>query len=251
MPSHMPMRGLLIGGLLFLASGCRTVPGGLIPDTVPDFAAAVFTNPAQIDHPYFPLVVGTTRTYRGQTADGTERIVIEALDETRVVMGVACQVVRDRVFVDDVLVEDTHDFFAQDDAGNVWYMGEEVDNYNYDDEGALIDITHEGAWEAGQDVAGIGSIASPGFQMKAMPVVGDVYSQEFYEGEAEDTAEVAVLNASVMLADGTSYSCLQTREFTPIDPSLNEYKYYAPNVGLVLEEPVGGGERVELVCIEP
>ncbi len=41
-------------------------------------------------------------------------------------------------------------------------MGEEVDNYNYDAAGNLIDITHEGAWEAGQDVAGLGTIALPG-----------------------------------------------------------------------------------------
>jgi hypothetical protein len=147
------------------------------------------------------------------------------------------------------LIEDTRDWHALDDAGNVWYMGEAVDNYNYDDQGRLIDVTHEGAWEAGKDVANLGTIAQPGYIMKANPMPGEVYHQEFYRGEAEDMGEVAALNVSVTLANGMTYSCLQTRDFTPLEPDVNEYKYYAPAVGLVLEETVGGGERVELVSV--
>jgi len=155
------------------------------------------------------------------------------------------------VFLDDVLIEDTYDWYAQDDAGNVWYMGEQVDNCNYDDEGMLLNITHEGDWEAGQDVAGLGTIPWPGYLMKASPMPGDTYHQEYYPGEAEDMAEVVALNVAVTLADDTMYSCLKTRDFTPLDPESNEYKYYASGVGLVLEEAVAGGERVELVGMEP
>jgi hypothetical protein len=234
-----------------LLVGCPLlVPVGTVPDSVPDFDSATFTNPTRIDNPYLPLVPGATRTYIGQTPDGEERTVVEVLDETRVVAGVTCRVVRDRVYVNDILVEDTHDFFAQDDAGNVWYMGEEVDNYNYDDQGGLIDITHEGAWKAGEDVAGLGTIARAGHAMRAAPTAGDTYHQEFYEGEAEDMAEVVALNVDVTLGDGASYSCLQTRDFTPLEPGVNQYKYYAPGVGLVLEETPDGGERSELVSAE-
>lgn len=240
---------VLAAGLAALACGCTLTPAGdgAIPDTVPDFAAASFSNPTQIDNAYFPLAPGTMRTYTAATADGTERIVIEVLEETRQVQGVTCRVVRDRVFLDDLLVEDTRDWFAQDDAGNVWYMGEEVDNYNYDDDGNLVNITHEGAWEAGKDVSALGVTALPGFQMPASPQAGDVYHQEYYAGEAEDQAQVVSLSAAVTLADGSSYVCLQTRDFTALDAGANEYKYYAPGVGLVLEEAVSGGERVELV----
>jgi hypothetical protein len=166
-------------------------------------------------------------------------------------MGVTCRVVRDQVFLDNDPIEDTRDWFAQDDDGNVWYMGEDVDNYNYDDEGELIDVTHEGAWETGRDVAGTGTIASPGHQMKASPAPGQTYHQEYYEGEAEDMGEVVALNVPVTLGDGSSYTCLQTRDFTPLEPDVNEYKYYAPGIGLVLEEVVGGDERVELVSLDP
>lgn len=97
----------------------------------------------------------------------------------------------------------------------------------------------------------MGTSARPGYLMKAMPVVGDVYSQEYYKGEAEDMGEVVALNVEVALSDGTTYTCLQTRDFTPLEPDLNEYKYYAVNVGLVVEENVAGGGRVELVSTAP
>jgi len=244
----------VLGACLGLwTSGCVPPLGGAsIPDTVPDFTAASFSNPTEVDNPYFPLVPGTIWTYSAVTEDGTERIVAEVLEVTRDVMGVACRVVRVREHLNDVLVEDTHDWHAQDDAGNVWYMGEEVDNYNYDDEGNFINISHEGAWEAGKDVAGLGSIAKPGHLMKASPAPGDRYHQEYYEGNAEDVAEVVALDVSVTLSDGTSYACLQTRDFTRLEPGANEYKYYAPGIGLVAEEIVGGGgERVELISVEP
>ena len=81
-----------------------------IPETVPDFDAATFSNPSVIDHMFFPQVPGTKRTYRAETEDGTEDIIIDVLEETRVVMGIACRVVRDQVLVDGVLIEDTHDW---------------------------------------------------------------------------------------------------------------------------------------------
>lgn len=240
--------------VLLVPAGCNLLPpadDGTVPDTVPDFDAATFSNPSQVDNPYFPLAPGTTWTYVNESADGTETTIVEVLDETRDVMGVACRVVRDQVFLDDILIEDTHDWFAQDDDGNVWYMGEEVDNYNYDDQGNLIDIDHEGAWEAGEDVAGVGVTALPGYQMLASPTAGTTYNQEYYAGEAEDMGEVIALDVEVTLTDGTTYTCLQTLDSNPLEPGAEEYKYYAPAVGLVLEEPVDGGEGSELVSMEP
>ena len=206
------------------------------PDTVPDFAAATFSDPTAISNAYLPLTPGTVRAYLAESPDSYETIVVEVLDEQREVMGIATRVVRDRVFEEELLIEDTHDWFAQDDDGNVWYMGEEVDNYEYDDEDELIGIDHDGAWEAGLDVADRGVIALPGYQMEAAPMPGDVYHQEFYAGEAEDMAEVLALDVAVTLGDGTMYSALRTRDFTPLEPGVDEYKSYAPGVGTILEE---------------
>ncbi len=218
---------------------------------LPDFSAARFSNPVQIDNPYLPLAPGSVRVYESESSDGLEETTVEVLDETREVAGVLCRVVRDTVTLDGVVIEDTFDWLAQDDEGNVWYMGEEVDNYNYDAAGVLIDITHEGSWEAGLDIAGVGVVAQPGIQMLADPVVGDAYYQEFYPGEAEDEASVLDRSASVLLAGGERFTALQTRDATALDPDAVEHKFYAVGVGLVLEEHVVDGARTELVEVLP
>jgi hypothetical protein len=217
--------------------------------SVPSFATVTFDAPTTVDHPLFPLVPGEIRRYEGQTADGLEVTEIEVLMETRVVAGVECVVVRDTVTLDGLMVEDTRDWFAQDDDGNVWYMGEEVVEYVYDDAGNLLEMNNEGSWEAGLDVEGLGVVATPGHQMPAEPVVKGSYHQEWYEGGAEDMAYVVATDATAELPDGTVYrDCLQTLEWAPKEPAALEYKYYAEGVGLVLEVPLDAvGEAAALV----
>ena len=233
-------RALLLLLLVPLAvAGCAGNP--ILDPAEPAFAVANFgVNSTLIDNPYHPLVPGTVRIYQVDGEDGLETVVVEVLDITRLVDGIICAVVRDRVYIDELLIEDTHDWFAQDDSGNVWYMGEEVVNYEYDEEGNVIATDSDGAWEAGVDGA------VPGILMKATLVVGDTYQQEFYAGEAEDMAAIHALNVPVTLANGMTYNCLQTREWTPLDPGVVEYKYYAPGIGQVAEEKVDGSDRGEL-----
>ncbi|MHC4224817.1 MAG: hypothetical protein ACYSUN_12565, partial [Planctomycetota bacterium] len=143
--------------------------------------------------------------------------------------------------LDTVLMEDTHDWYAQDDGGNVWYMGESVDNYEYDDQGNFQGINHDGAWEAGVDGA------EAGILMWASPQIGRSYQQEYYEDEAEDMGRDIAVGVTVVLSDGTTYTgCLKVLEWTPLEPETLEYNYYAPGVGVVLEEPARGGEPTEL-----
>jgi hypothetical protein len=116
-----------------------------------------------------------------------------------------------------------------------------VINYEYDEAGNLAETNNDGAWEAGVDGA------LPGIQMWAAPAVGQSYYQEFYEEEAEDMAMVVATGITVTLSDGGSHeNCLQTIDWNPLEPETLEYKYYAPDLGLVKEEVVGGDERVEL-----
>lgn len=234
-----------IWGMLFACSSSSSKPRITDP-AEPAFNQARFSNPTIVNNTYLPLVPGTTRTYQVETEDGIETIVVEVLEETRIVAGVSSVVVRDRVFLEEVLIEDTHDWFAQDDDGNVWYMGEEVINYEYDDDGNLIETNNEGAWEAGLDIAGAGKPAEAGIIMKATLTPGDTYRQEYYEGEAEDMGEIVALDVEITLSDGTTYSCLQTRDWTPLEPESEEYKYYAPGVGVVREEAIGGDDVFEL-----
>jgi hypothetical protein len=191
---------------------------------------------AVIDNPYAPFAVGRTWVYEKEGKEGLERVEIEVLDETRTILGIEARVVRDREFLDSELVEDTEDWLAQDADGNVWYLGELSLEY---EDGQLVGV--EGSWEAGVDGA------KPGLWMKAEPMVGDVYRQEFLLGEAEDAAEVLSLSEPVEVPAGSFPNCLQTADFTPLEPDALEHKFYAPGIGLVLEVDVESGERLELI----
>jgi hypothetical protein len=205
-------------------------------DTEPDIDPEYFV--AIIDNPYFPLTPGTTYTYEGETEDGTETVEVYVTGDTKEVMGVTCIVVRDRDYLDEELIEETYDWYAQDSDGNVWYFGE--DSAEYED-GEVVST--EGSWEAGVDGA------EPGIIMEADPRVGDTYRQEYYEDEAEDMGAVVALDESVSVPYGNFDDCLQTLDWNPLEEDSEEYKYYAEGIGLVLETDEEGEEALELVSI--
>ena len=189
-------------------------------------------------NPLFPLVPGTTYNFRAVTPEGTETVEFTVTRNTRAILGITTIVVRDIVKLDGSVIEDTLDWFAQDRSGNVWYFGENVTDY----EDGLIAST-AGSWEAGVEGAKAGII------MFAQPVVGKVYRQELFLGEAEDAAEVLALNETVTVPAGTYRNCLQTEDFSPLDPDVTEIKYYAPGIGNVLTLTPATGKRVELISV--
>ena len=193
----------------------------------------------RITNKYFPLKPGTTFVYRGDTDAGVERNVLTVQHETETILGVECTQVRDTVWVDGSLTEDTLDWYAQDKLGNVWYFGESTQEF---EDGLPVSL--EGSWRAGVNGA------RPGIIMKAHPAAGNVYRQEFSLGTAEDLARVLTLWGSATVPAASCHAnCLVTREFTPLEPDLNERKYYALNVGFILEIDQQAGDRLELVAI--
>ncbi len=66
------------------------------------------------------------------------------------ILGVRTTTQVDKAYEDGLLVEKTFDYFAQDRRGNVWYMGEDVTNFHYGEDGKLIGKDHELAWRAGR-----------------------------------------------------------------------------------------------------
>jgi len=188
-----------------------------------------------VTNQYFPLVPGTVMVYEG----GHERIEVEVLAETHTVMGIACVVVRDRGWKRGELIEDTYDWYAQDNDGNVWYMGEDSNRL---ENGRVV--SKAGSWKAGVDGA------LPGIIMLARPLAGLWYRNEYYKGEAEDLAQVLGLNETVTVPYGTFTGCLKILDFNALEPGVEEYKYYAPEVGMVKEIKVKGGSGMaELVEI--
>ncbi|MFH0983343.1 MAG: hypothetical protein V2A79_17630 [Planctomycetota bacterium] len=215
--------------------------GGCSGPKAPSDAYNPVVSPANfvstIDSPFFPLTPGTTFVYESDTPEGVERIEVMVTHETKSILGVTCTVVRDTVTLDGELKEDTLDWYAQDRDGAVWYFGEDSRTYENG-----VEVSTEGSWEAGVDGA------LPGVIMQANPQVGAPYRQEYYVGVAEDMAQVISLDQPVTVAFGSFQNCLETKEFTPLEPGVVAYKFYAAGIGHVLS--VEGDVREELIAVE-
>ena len=238
---------LVVGVVAVFASGCvdsenveedtKKVTDTEIDEYEPEINPDDFVE--VIDNPYFPLEVGTTYIYQGESDGEPVRIESFVTEQTKEIFGVTTTAVSVKEYEDGELVEDTLDWYAQDKDGNVWYFGEDSKEI---EEGEVVSTA--GSWEAGIDGA------KPGIIMLANPQVGDTYRQEFYEDEAEDMGEVISLNGSVSVEYGSFENCLIIKEWTPLEPGIEENDYYYEGVGPVLEEVVKcGDERIELVEI--
>jgi len=165
-------------------------------------------------------------------------VVVTVTDRTKqIANGVEARVVRDVVSHNGEPVEVTDDWFAQDAAGNIWYLGEKTAEY---ENGEVT--TTAGSFEAGVDEAEAGIV------MPADPQDGMTYRQEYYEGEAEDEAEVLSLDEQAEAPFGYFESTLMTKDLVPLEPKVSEHKFYAEGVGLVLALDISGGSgREELI----
>ena len=185
----------------------------------------------RIDNRYMPLFPGTTYVYRGAEDGEEQHDLVAVTNETKTILGVDAVVVHDTVTdKHGHLLEETLDWFAQDDAGNVWYLGEDSKAY---DNGQ---VSTEGSWEAGVDGA------QPGIVMAAQPHKGDAYGQECAPPDAEDEARIIDLETPVRTPRGDYGHTLQIRESTPLEPGVAEDKFYAPCIGLVKVVVVKGGK---------
>jgi hypothetical protein len=222
------------------------VLAGSAAGSLPQDGEPVTLNPAEfsakVTNPYFPLVPGTRLIYREQDAQGTvQRDVVHVTKRRKLIAnGITARVVHDVVSEDGEPVEKTFDWFAQDSAGNVWYLGEDTKEY----ENGNVVSTH-GSFEAGVDGA------QPGVIMPASPQVGMTYRQEFYDGEAEDQARILSLDEQAGVPFGHFDGVLMTKETNPLEPRHTEYKFYARGVGPVLELTASGGtDRVTLLRVQ-
>lgn len=197
-------------------------------------------DPAQfqstVDHPYFPLVPGTV--YHYVEKDGRKALdnEVTVTHDTKVIMGVTCVVVHDRMLMKGVVVEDTYDWYAQDKQGNVWYFGEDTREFH-----AKGKVSTEGSWVAG--VKG----GQPGIFMKAEIAPSQPYRQEYGPGVAEDMGQIAAVGDSVSVPYGSFTGCLRTKEWSLLEAGSTK-KWYARGVGFVRAE--GPHELAVLVGVD-
>jgi hypothetical protein len=206
-----------------------------------DLDPADFTT--KVDNPYLPFAVGSRWVYaETEAGEPDQKVVVEVTSETRTIAnGVEAVVVRDTVTEGGEPIEITDDWYAQDSAGNVWYLGEDTAEY---EDGKRV--CRCGSFEAGVDGAEAGVV------MPASPEVGMTYRQEYYEDEAEDEAKVLSLDEMAQPPAAFYPETLMTRDTNPLEPRVSEHKFYAEGVGLVLAVHTSGGAgREELVSFTP
>jgi hypothetical protein len=215
-----------------MSSSSNALPQGTKPSKLDP---SKFTT--EIDNPYWPMKPGSHWVYRELEDRELQRVDVTVTDQTKVLDGVTARVVHDRVMRQGQVVEDTRDWYAQDSDGNLWYLGEDTKEY----ENGKVKST-EGSWAYGVDGA------QPGVVVPADPKQGMTYREEFYAGHAEDAAEVLNVDSQVQVPYGRFKGAILTRNYSSLEPTVEEMKLYARGVGPVMELLVSGGSgRTELL----
>jgi hypothetical protein len=229
------------GGAVDSHVGSR-VPGGrdvALATEVPAIAGARSAPIARFDQPrqnsYFPLRPGTVTRFRG--SDEGKRFVekVKVTRRHKLIQGVRTTVLRDVLRRSDgSLAEKTHDWYAADNNGNVWYFGEAT--ATYDQNGDVG--SHEGSWRAGRH----GAVA--GLIMPSHPKPTDAYRQEFLVGHAEDQAWIVQRHATVTVPFGKLHNVVRSFEWSRLEKGVVSVKLYARGLGIVREKDLTGGSEV-------
>ena len=214
MLGSMTVRALLVIALLTVLAGCGNAsapspPTGVDELVVPTPSPDPDDFVAVVDNLWLPLPAGRTWTYQVVDAAGTHAVTVTVAAGPEVA-GVATTA---RVSTEEGTA--TRDWFAQDQAGNVWWFG------------------REGEWRAGVDGA------QAGLAMPANPRVGDGYRTAYQPGVVEDVAEVEALDGSATVPAGSYDDLLVTRVTTRLEPGSSREQSWARGVGLVEEDRVG------------
>jgi hypothetical protein len=234
---------LVMVGIGLIAGYGPGAPAGAAPH--PGVAPATAVDPADftapVPNPYFPLEPGTVSFLRG-SEDGQRLLNRTTVTPwKKVIQGVRATVVKDVLYEDGVLREKTTDWYAPDNAGNVWYFGEATAVYNK--QGQVVDT--EGSWQAGVD----GAVA--GIIMTANPGPTDAYRQEFLKGHAEDQGWIVARHQVAYVPYGKVDQVVRSYEWTRLEPGVVSLKLYGPGLGIIREKDVAGGtELLELIRVE-
>lgn len=159
----------------------------------------------------------------------TERISMEIGGVAR---SIRTRVVEEAEWIDGEIVEISRNYFAEcKETGDVFYFGEEVDNY----EDGEVD-NHDGSWRAGEDGA------MPGIIMPGTFLKGARYYQEIAPAnDALDRGTNVDMDLTIDTPAGTFTGCVAVVDTTPLEPGAEDLKLFCPGLGLV------GDAAIELV----
>ena len=200
-----------------------------------DTTVPSFSDPTTIDNPLNPIGELRSALLLGTVDEERLRVETTLLPGTKpirwgdqTIEALASQYV---AYLDGRIDEVAIDWYAQADDGAVWYLGEDV--FNYED-GVIADT--EGTWLTGRD-------GPPAMIMPADPEVGDVYRPENIPGIVFEEVTVEEVGKTVAGPRGPVSGAIVVDELH-LDRS-HERKVFAPGYG---EFSTGSGRDVEALA---
>jgi hypothetical protein len=188
-----------------------------------DIKAPTFSDPTTINNPLFPISNLRSVVFSGRIDGKPFHTETTLLPETRIIEWTPGQTVRARVsqyfaYVDGRVEEVALDYYAQADDGSVWYLGEEVNDY---DPNGFVDSTL-GSWLAGRE-------GPPEMIMPAHPKVGDVHRAENIPAIAFEEVAIKTVGKTVNGPSGRVHGAMVARELH--DDGTYSDKVFAPGYG--------------------
>jgi len=209
-----------------------------------NFHAKNFTRSTIIDNEWLPLKPGRQWVFEGTTTEAGKalphRVELTVTDLTKEIAGVRTAVTFEADYTEGELVEKEISFYAQDNDGNVWLLGEYPEEY---EDGNFIKAP---AWLAGLEDA------KPGISMKAKPQLG---TPSYFQGWGPkvgwtDYGRVDKMGEKTCVPAGCYKDVLVIAESALDEVNAFQLKYYASGVGNVRVGWKGGDsskEELELV----
>lgn len=214
------------------SQACGTLDGtGCAPASQRvDLVPPIFCNSTSITNPLFPVSSQVSVLMHGTVDGGEFRTEVTLLPYRKVIningVNVEALVSQYSAFIDGQIDEVALDFYVQADDGAVWYLGEDV--FNYED-GEVADTG--GTWLAGRD-------GPAAMIMPANPQIGDVYRPENAPGFVFEEVTVTQIGVTVNGPNGPVPGAISVNELHM--DGTREDKLFAPRYGEFHTGNVGG-----------
>ena len=209
------------------------------------FRTAKFSHPLTIDNQWAPLIPGTQYVLEGRANRGggtlPHEVIFTVSDVIKDVNGIPTRVLWDRDFNEGVLAEAELAFFAQDDLGTIWAMGEYPEIFD----------PASGEFQGAPDtwIAGIGGTEAGNWMLGDLRRGKGYYSQGFSAPiEFLDCGTVLQTRIKDCVPIGCFQDLLLIDEYAPYYiAGGHQRKYYAKGIGNIRIGAVNDPEGETLV----
>jgi hypothetical protein len=237
---------LFVAGWIGALGSPSLAEAGAQPVTHEDFDASNFSHGSKIDNRFLPLSPGTQLTLEGTVnvggAPAVHRVVFTVTDLTKEVDGVRSRVIYDVDSTDGVVAEAELAFMAQDDGGNVWNTGEYPEVFQ---DGVFVGAP--ATWIAGVEDA----LAGVGMRVRPRPGTSDYFQGLIPSIEFADLASIVGFVPELCVPAGCFRNVLEIQETNTFHPDEGfQLKYYAPRVGNIRIDFLGGAEQETLALVK-